>query len=104
MQVDLNLDHPNNPRQSNNYDQVDHRLQYFDGNNFNHSNSMASFKDVPITQRIPDEFEYQYGKESNFVETKHGGSISSRDFILMRDCEPSYIFNEHPSMYSSTVV
>ena len=30
----------------------------------------------------------------------HEGSMSSRDFILLRDQEPSYIFNEHPSMYS----
>ena len=49
--------------------------------------SMASFSRIPVTQRIPDEFEYRYG------EAQDG---ESSDFILLRDQEGSSVFDEYP--------
>ncbi len=84
---------------------IQNQSQLANGNNRETNNSVASFKDVPVSQKIPDEFEYQYGamdsKRQHDQQMQHnGGSLSSRDFVLLRDQEPSYIFNEHPSMYS----
>ena len=49
--------------------------------------SMASFSRIPVTQRIPDEFEYRLGEAQDGEE--------SSDFILLRDQEGSSVFDEH---------
>ena len=42
------------------------------------SASQASFSRIPVTQRIPDEFEYRYG------ESVDNDELESSDFILLR--------------------
>ena len=47
-------------------------------NKIDMSASQASFSRIPVTQRIPDEFEYRYG------ESVDNDELESSDFILLR--------------------